>query len=117
MTQAEDDSSTDAVQRAVHDTAMRAREASYVLAVTSRTTKDAALRAMADSLESHRDTILEANQRDIDDAESRETPAHLLDRLRLTRERVDAMAAGLRDVAALPDPVGEVVRGGTVPSG
>ena len=101
----------------VREVAGRAREASYALAVTPRPAKDAALRAMADALEAASDDILAANADDLAAAEAAGTPPHLLDRLRLTPDRVTGMADGLRDVAALADPVGEVVRGGTVPSG
>jgi glutamate-5-semialdehyde dehydrogenase len=104
-------------RQAVLDTADRAREASYVLSALTRTVKDAALRSMADALEADSAAILDANERDLAAAVEDGTPRHLIDRLRLTPERVADMAAGLRDVAGLPDPVGEVVRGGTVPSG
>ena len=60
---------------------------------------------------------LAANALDVARAEEARTPAALVDRLRLTADRIVAMADGLRDVAGLPDPVGEVVRGNTVPSG
>jgi glutamate-5-semialdehyde dehydrogenase len=97
--------------------AERAREASYALAVASRAAKDASLRAMAAALEDRVDGILGANSADVGAAEADGSAAHLVDRLRLTPERVRAMAEGLRDLAALPDPVGEVVRGSTLPSG
>src|SRR4051812_33201799 len=99
----------------VHEVAERAREASYALAVATRPQKDAALLAMADALASAADDILAANADDVAAAEDAETPAHLVDRLRLTTDRVAGMAQGLRDVAALADPVGDVVRGSTVP--
>jgi glutamate-5-semialdehyde dehydrogenase len=101
----------------VREVAERAREASYALALASRPAKDAALRAMADALEAEADAVLAANADDVAAAEEKDTPTHLIDRLRLTADRVGTMADGLRDVASLPDPVGEVVRGGTVPSG
>jgi glutamate-5-semialdehyde dehydrogenase len=101
----------------VRQTAERARVASYALAIATRPAKDAALQAMADALEAHADEILAANARDVEAAEAADTPPHMLDRLRLTRARITGMAQGLRDVAGLPDPVGEVVRGSTVPSG
>jgi glutamate-5-semialdehyde dehydrogenase len=104
-------------QSEVRDVAQRAREASYALAMASRAQKDAALKEMADSLEAAADEILAANAQDIASAEEGRTPDHLIDRLRLTPDRIAAMAQGLRDIAALPDPVGEVVRGGTAPSG
>ena len=87
------------------------------LATTSRAIKDAALHAMADAVVSGRGQILEANAADV--ARGRESgvaPA-MIDRLRLDPARVASMAAGLRDLAGLPDPVGEVVRGWTLPNG
>ena len=97
--------------------AERARAAARSLALATRGEKDAALLAMADDLVAATDPVLSANREDLDRAEADGTPAHLLDRLRLTPERVLAMAQGLRGVAALPDPVGEVVRGGRLANG
>ncbi|MBA2445003.1 MAG: aldehyde dehydrogenase family protein, partial [Nocardioidaceae bacterium] len=101
----------------VQATAQRARRASYVLALAKRATKDAALHAMADALEAQSAPILDANAADVRAQEQAGTPAAQIDRLRLTTERIGQMASGLRDLAALPDPVGEVVRGHTAPSG
>ncbi len=95
----------------------RARAASRVLALATRADKDAALRAMADALEARVDEVLAANADDVRRAEDAETPAAIVDRLRLTPQRVVAMADGLRDLARLPDPVGEVVRGAPWPTG
>ena len=97
--------------------AERARAASHGLALATRATKDAALHAMADALVAATDEVLAANALDLARAEEAGTPANILDRLRLTPERVAAMAQGLRDVAGLPDPVGEVVRGSTLANG
>ena len=72
---------------------------------------------MADGLDAGGPTVLAANAEDLARAEASGTPANILDRLRLTSERVAAMAQGLRDVAGLPDPVGEVVRGSTLANG
>src|SRR6476469_9728964 len=91
--------------------AARAREAAHELALATRATKDAALAAMADALVAATDTVLAANGEDVETARAGGTPDALLDRLRLDAGRVAAMADGLREVAALPDPVGEVVRG------
>ncbi len=102
---------------AFHTVATQARTAATVLAVATRETKDAALHAMADALEAAVGDVLSANAEDVAAAEAGGTPAHLVDRLRLDAGRVGAMAAGLRDVAALPDPVGEVVRGSTLANG
>ncbi len=102
---------------AFHPVAVQARTAATVLAVATREVKDAALHAMADALESGAGELLAANAEDVSAAEAGGTPAHLVDRLRLDEGRIHAMAAGLREVAALPDPVGEVVRGSTLANG
>jgi glutamate-5-semialdehyde dehydrogenase len=104
-------------QSAVHEAARRARAASIDLAVRSRAEKDAALRAMADALETATAEICAANDADVARARDAGTTEAMIDRLRLDPPRVAAMAAGLRDVAGLPDPVGEVVRGSTLPNG
>ncbi len=97
--------------------AARARAAATQLALATRATKDAALEAMADALLSDADAILQANSEDVEAARSGGTGEHLIDRLRLDAERLAAMAQGLRDVAGLPDPVGEVLRGSTLANG
>ena len=97
--------------------ATRARTAANVLALATRTSKDAALEAMAVALVEERGTILAANAEDVAAAEAGGTPAHMIDRLRLDETRIEGMAQGLREVAALPDPVGTVVRGSTLANG
>ena len=97
--------------------ATRARAAAIELALATRGTKDAALEAMATALLDDADEILAANVADVDEARASGTPDHLLDRLRLDHDRLAGMAAGLREVAGLPDPVGEVVRGSTLANG
>ena len=97
--------------------AARAREASHGLALATRATKDAALLGMADALIAAHDEVLAGNEEDVVRAEADGTPANIVDRLRLDAERLAAMAQGLRDVAGLPDPVGEVVRGSTLANG
>ena len=104
-------------QAAVHDAAQRAREASFVLGTATRADKDRALEAMARSLDGGEQSILDANARDVDEQEAAGLSAAMVDRLRLSPERVAAMAAGLRDLAVLPDPVGEVVRGSILANG
>ena len=94
-----------------------ARTAAAALAPLPRTTKDAALLAMADALEAATDQILAANAEDVAAGRGVGTTEPMLDRLSLTADRITAMADGLRHVATLPDPVGEVVRGGTLPNG
>jgi glutamate-5-semialdehyde dehydrogenase len=107
----------DDLERQVRAAATRARAAAVDLAPMSRGKKDAALLAMADALASATDEVLRANADDVAAAREAGTPEALVDRLALSGERLDAMAAGLREVAALPDPVGEVVRGYTRPNG
>jgi len=101
----------------VHDTARRARAAAHELRVMTREEKDRALVAMANALESDAAVIVRENE--IDTARAREngTSAALIDRLTLDADRIAAIAQALRDVAALPDPVGEVIRGYTLPNG
>jgi glutamate-5-semialdehyde dehydrogenase len=101
----------------VREQGRRAREAATVLATASRQTKDAALVAMADALLARTPEILTANAEDVDRATAAGTAAHLVDRLSLDAGRVAGMANGLRQVAGLPDPVGEVVRGSVLPNG
>jgi glutamate-5-semialdehyde dehydrogenase len=101
----------------VTELARRAREASRDLALASRAVKDGALEAMARALETHVDDVVAANRDDVRRAEDAGTGSALVDRLRLTPERVAAMADGLRDLARLPDPVGVVVRGSTLANG
>ncbi|SOE13773.1 glutamate-5-semialdehyde dehydrogenase [Streptomyces sp. 2323.1] len=101
----------------VLDTARRAREAAAVLAPLPRTARDAALLAIADALVERTDTIVAANAEDIAKAREAGTAESVVDRLTLTPERIAAIAADVRQVVALPDPVGEVVRGSTLPNG
>jgi glutamate-5-semialdehyde dehydrogenase len=97
--------------------ARRAREASYALADASRATKDAALHEMAAALRENTDAIVAANAVDVAAAREAGTPESTVDRLALNPARVDGMAAGLEQLAGLTDPVGEVVRGYTLPNG
>jgi glutamate-5-semialdehyde dehydrogenase len=97
--------------------AERAKAAATETALLSRATKDAALLAMADALTARCAEVLAANARDVARARSAGVSDALVDRLTLTEARVAAMADGLRALAALPDPVGEVVRGSTLPNG
>ncbi len=101
----------------VTEHATRARAAARRLSSATRAQKDEALHAMADALAKAEATVLEANAADVVQAEAAGTSASLVDRLRLTPDRVQAMTTGLRDLAGLPDPVGDVVRGWTNPNG
>ena len=101
----------------VTEVATRARAAAAALAPLPRSTKDAALHAMADALVARSEEILAGNSEDVDAGREAGVSEALLDRLTLTAERIAAMADGLRHVATLPDPVGEVVRGSSLPNG
>ncbi len=105
------------LRQEVHDAARRARVASRSLTALSTAAKNSALNAAADALLAHADDILAANDRDVAGARAAGTPEAILDRLALTKARIDGIAAGLRQVAGLPDPVGEVLRGYTLPNG
>jgi glutamate-5-semialdehyde dehydrogenase len=106
--------SVDALVRSLGE---RARAASMVLAGVSSAQKDAALRTAADLLEARAEEVLHANAADVDRARSDGTSVVVVDRLRLSPARVAAMAAGLRQVASLADPVGEIVDGWVRPNG
>jgi len=101
----------------VTDLGRRARDAARVLATASTGLKNDALLAAAEHLEAHTAAIREANAADLAAAEADGMGAGPLDRLRLTDARLAAMAAGLRQVAGLPDPVGEVIDGWRRPNG
>jgi glutamate-5-semialdehyde dehydrogenase len=94
-----------------------AREAAGELALATTAQKNAALEAMAKRLEARTLAILEANKNDIDAARGKGRDEAFIDRMALNEARVAAMAKGLRDIAALPDPVGEVIASWTRPNG
>ena len=102
---------------AIAELGRRAKAASRVLASASTTTKDAALNAAADLLVDRVEDVLAANRSDIERAERGGVTATIVDRLRLTEARVEAMAGGLRNVGSLADPVGEVLDGWVRPNG
>ncbi|MGE2728910.1 glutamate-5-semialdehyde dehydrogenase [Mycolicibacterium vaccae] len=101
----------------VHDAARRARTAARVLATLSTEVKNRALRTAADHVLMNTRVILDANAADLEVARAAGTPDAMLDRLALNPSRVEGIADGLRQVAALPDPVGEVLRGSTLVNG
>ncbi len=98
-------------------TARRARQAAAALRLLTREQKDAGLLAMADALVAATEQIVAANTLDVERAKADGTAASIIDRLTLTPSRLADIAQALRDVAKLPDPVGEVVRGYTLPNG
>lgn len=97
--------------------ARRAQQAARVLATLTRSQKDAALLGIAQALQDETGRIIEANTEDLRRGAAEGLPGNLLDRLRLDPARVGAIAGAVRDIAGLPDPVGEVVRGSTLANG
>ena len=95
----------------------KAKEASYILGNLSSKDKNDALYAMADSLIKNSQVIIEANKKDLEASRAKGTSESMLDRLALNEDRIEAMANGLKQVAALPDPVGEVLGMWTRPNG
>lgn len=111
------DAELQAATAAVEEAARAARAASKHLITLTTEQKNAALHAAADALLASKDRILAANAEDVDRARAAGTEESLIDRLALNEARVDGIASGLRQVAGLPDPVGNVLRGSTLPNG
>jgi glutamate-5-semialdehyde dehydrogenase len=101
----------------VADTCAAAKRASRVLATLSSSVRNGALFAIADALELRSEEILQANARDLEAGRESGLSAALMDRLRLDAERLAVIAAQTRDIAALPDPVGEVIEGRRLANG
>ena len=104
-------------QQQVEQSAQRAKAATAGLRPLSSAVKDAALHAMADALIARQEELFEANARDLETGRERGLSEAMLDRLKLNESRVQQMAEGCRQVAALPDPVGRVIGGWTQPNG
>ncbi|MDH5151720.1 glutamate-5-semialdehyde dehydrogenase [Kocuria palustris] len=94
-----------------------AKVAARTLATATRSRKDAALLHIAEAIEKSSERIIEANRRDIDRGRENGTSSALLDRLELDEDRIKGLADSLRELAALPDPVGTMVRGETLANG
>jgi glutamate-5-semialdehyde dehydrogenase len=105
------------VRELVETRARAAREAARALGLASARVKSDALLAMARGLEEKAPAVLDANRADLERARGQGHPRAFLDRLTLTDTRIEGMVAGIRQVAALPDPVGETVRGWRRPNG
>jgi glutamate-5-semialdehyde dehydrogenase len=103
--------------QSVADLCRAARDASRALAALDSDTKNAALHAIADALEARTPEILEANGRDMEAGRENGLSSALLDRLALDEARIAGIADGVRKIAALPDPVGEVIDGFRLPNG
>lgn len=113
----ETDLTANEIEQQVLEIARQAKIAARSLATATRATKDAALLSCADALIAASDEIIAANELDLQRGRDSGMSVGLLDRLELTAERVASIAAALREVAALPDPVGEIVRGSTLANG
>ena len=109
--------STDDAVTAIHTLADRARTASRVLSRANRNWKDRALRQIGRTLDENRPTILQANAKDLEAGRAAGTSKAMLDRLKLDDARIDGLISALEELAGLPDPVGTVVRGETLPNG
>ena len=105
------------VEAAVHAIADRSRQAARRMARANRAWKDRGLRAIAAALLERKAEILAANAKDVAAGKANGTSAAMLDRLTLTDARIQGLAAALENLANLPDPVGNVVRGQTLPNG
>ena len=101
----------------VREVAQRAKAAARELRMLTRDQKDEALRTIATRLKSKKELIATENLKDLEAARASGTSEALIDRLTLNGERIEAIADALIEVAALPDPVGEIVRGYTLPNG
>lgn len=107
----------DSVQQQIVAITKAARTAQKSLARASRADKDAALTAMGEAIDANRGAILEANAKDLERGHHNNTAKALLDRLELTDERIDGLVSALGELAALPDPIGNTVRGNNLPNG
>jgi glutamate-5-semialdehyde dehydrogenase len=103
--------------KTVAEICREAKDASHLLARASRDEKDACLRDLADRIEASVEMLLEANRADVDTGREQGLNEALIDRLTLTEARVAEMAKGVREIADLDDPVGDVVEGWTLPNG
>ena len=108
---------TENIENQVGELAQRARKASFILATLSSDQKNAALESIALLIEKRADILSEKNNLDLEAGRQNGLSPALLDRLRLTPERIAGMVEGVRQVAALPDPVGQVIESSTRPNG
>ncbi|GAA4108786.1 glutamate-5-semialdehyde dehydrogenase [Enteractinococcus coprophilus] len=107
----------DSVTQQIAEITQAGRTAQKALAGASRADKDAALHAMAAAIDANRAKILEANATDLQRGKAENIAESLLDRLALTDERIDGLVSALGELAALADPIGNVVRGNNLPNG
>ena len=105
------------MEATIRTLAEKARAASLKIATLETAIKNTALRRLAELLSEHKDKILEANAKDLSEGEANGLSQALIDRLRFTPERIEAMAEGVRQVISLPDPVGETIEESIRPNG
>ena len=108
---------TESIKQMMQTLGQQAKEASRALARAATKDKNAALKAIGEALEANRDTILKANQQDMQNGREKDLDSALMDRLELTPARFDGMLAGLSDVQSLTDPIGEITDMAYRPSG
>lgn len=108
---------TENIERLVSELAQRSRKASFILGILSAEKKNAALESIALLIEKRAATLIRKNELDLDAGQKNDLPDALIDRLRLTPERIAGMVEGVRQVAALPDPVGQVIERSIRPNG
>ena len=117
VSKAEDAGKDAEIARVMHDLGARAKSAARILATASTHSKNRALKAMAASIRANVETILEANARDVERMHANGVTGAFVDRGTLTRERIEAMAGGIDDIAALDDPVGVTIDAWDRPNG
>lgn len=105
------------MEATIRTLAEKARAASLKIATLETAIKDTALKRLAELLSERKDKILEANAKDLSEGEANGLSQALIDRLRFTPERIEAMAEGVRQVISLPDPVGETIEESIRPNG
>src|SRR3954469_15314597 len=106
----------DDLRELILDYGKRARAAARVLARTSTEVKNRGLLGMADELEAAREEILQANATDVERGEANGLSKPMIERLKLDAKKLSGMAEGIRQVARLPDPVGEMMKAWTIPN-
>lgn len=105
------------IKKYINQLGQQARTASRAMAQAQTNAKNTALNAIADSIIANTDKLIEANSKDLEAGEKNGLDAALLDRLELNKDRITAMAQGLKEIAALPDPIGEISNLSYRPSG
>jgi glutamate-5-semialdehyde dehydrogenase len=105
------------IQEAIHQMGRKARAAAYKLAQLTSDEKNTILREMASAIRKHANELLEANAKDLAAGTEKRLSSAMLDRLMLDEKRIEAMAAGIEQVATLPDPVGQVMDSWQRPNG